>query len=130
LRRCLLLPYTTLFRSCLGFARRDNLPPYLRTSVILGMRIDDELLQVVRFASDPAIPEGLLNETCERCPLLPEECTERAAPPTRWQQQQQAEERHRALALLLQEQPATQAQNSTPAPHPQKEQPAATSQAV
>lgn len=115
---------------CLGFARRDNLPPYLRTSVILGMRIDDELLQVVRFASDPAIPEGLLNETCERCPLLPEECTERAAPPTRWQQQQQVEERHRALALLMQEQPATQAQNSTPAPHPQKEQPAATSQAV
>ena len=88
---------------CLGFARRDNLPPFLHTSVILGMRIDDELYQVVRFAGDPNIPEGLLNETCERCPLLPEECSERAAPPTRWQQQQQVEERQRALARLMAE---------------------------
>jgi len=95
---------------CLGFARRDNLPPYLRTSVILGMRMDEELAQVVKFAHDPAIPEGLLNETCERCPLSPAECTERAAPPTRWQQQQMIEERHRALALLMQEQPAATSQ--------------------
>ncbi|MBO8141295.1 MAG: helix-turn-helix domain-containing protein [Firmicutes bacterium] len=86
---------------CLGFARRDNLPPYLKTSVILGMRIDDDLLRVVKFANDPNIPEGLLNETCERCPLAPEECSERAAPPVRWQQQQAVEERRQALAQLI-----------------------------
>ena len=78
---------------CFGFARRDNLPPYLNTSVILGIRIDDDLARAVRFASDPAIPEGLLNETCERCPLSDAECSERAAPPTRWLQEKSARER-------------------------------------
>ena len=88
---------------CLGFARRDNLPPYLYTSVILGLRVDEELLRRVRFASDPAIPQGLLNETCERCPLPAEQCSERAAPPTRWQQEQAVEARQRALQALLDE---------------------------
>lgn len=86
---------------CLGFARQENLPPYLRTSVTLGLRIDDELLRQVRFAADPAIPEGLLNETCERCPLSPEECQDRAAPPVRWQQEQAIEERRKALEELM-----------------------------
>jgi len=86
---------------CLGFARRDNLPPYFNTSVILGIRIDDGLARAVKFASDPMIPEGLLNETCERCPLSDAECSERAAPPTRWLQEQTARERERELAALL-----------------------------
>lgn len=86
---------------CFGFARRDNLPPYLNTSVILGIRIDDDLARAVRFASDPAIPEGLLNETCERCPLSDAECSERAAPPTRWLQEKSARERERELEALL-----------------------------
>ena len=94
---------------CLGFARRDNLPPHLYTSVILGLRVDDELLRRVRFAQDPALPQGLLNETCERCPLSPDECQERAAPPTRWLQEQAQEARQRALEELL------AARNSSPA---------------
>lgn len=88
---------------CLGFARRENLPPFLRSSVILGLRSDDELRRHVRFASDPAIPEGLLNETCERCPLPAEHCGERAAPPTRWEQEQRARERLEALRSLMEE---------------------------
>lgn len=86
---------------CFGFARRDNLPPHLNTSVILGIRIDADMARIVRFASDPAIPEGLLNETCERCPLSDAECTERAAPPTRWLQEKSARERERELTALL-----------------------------
>ncbi|HEY8425377.1 MAG TPA: helix-turn-helix domain-containing protein [Limnochordales bacterium] len=86
---------------CLGFARQENLPPFLRTSVTLGLRIDDELRARVRFASDPAIPEGLLNETCERCPLPPEACQDRAAPPERWEQEQAIDERRRALEELM-----------------------------
>ncbi|MEW6046450.1 MAG: helix-turn-helix domain-containing protein [Bacillota bacterium] len=86
---------------CLGFARQENLPPYLRTSVTLGLRVDDELRRRVRFAGDPAIPEGLLNETCERCPLPAQQCQERAAPPVRWQQEQAVEERRKALEALM-----------------------------
>ena len=88
---------------CLGFARRDNLPPRLYTSVILGLRVDEELWRRVRFAADGSIPQGLLNETCERCPLPPEECSERAAPPTRWQQEQAIEARRQALRELVSE---------------------------
>lgn len=86
---------------CMGFARRDNLPPHLHTSVILGMRIDEQLMQTVKFASDPVIPEGVLNETCERCPLSDEECSERAAQPSRWLQEQKVRQRERELAALL-----------------------------
>lgn len=90
---------------CMGFSRRDNLPPYLATSVILGIRIDEGLAREVKFASDPAIPEGLLNETCERCPLSAEECSDRAAPPTRWLNEQAAREREQALSALLRSEP-------------------------
>jgi Predicted transcriptional regulator len=94
---------------CMGFARRENLPPYLNTSVILGIRMDDELDRIVKFASDPAIPEGVLNETCERCPLSDEECGERAAPPSRWLQEQAVQQRRRELEALLQGEPAARA---------------------
>lgn len=86
---------------CMGFGRIDNLAPYYPTSVILGIRIDDGLAREVQFASDPAIPDDLLNETCERCPLGPDECGERAAPPTRWQKEKDAALRQRQLTALL-----------------------------
>lgn len=92
---------------CFGLARKDNLPPYLRTSMILGIRFDENLPQVVRFANDPGIADGLLNETCERCPLSPEECAERAAPPTRWLEQRAAAERQQDLQALLTEEKAS-----------------------
>lgn len=98
---------------CIGFSRRDNLPPHYPTSVILGIRIDDGLARAVKFANDPAIPEGLLNETCERCPLSADECGERAAPPTRWQQDKAATERQRELAALLERKPAPSRSAST-----------------
>lgn len=86
---------------CMGFGRTDNLSPGHPSSVILGIRIDDDLAREVHFASDPAIPEGLLNETCERCPLGPDECSERAAPPTRWEKDRDAALRLEQLTALL-----------------------------
>ncbi|MBE3599101.1 MAG: helix-turn-helix domain-containing protein [Limnochordaceae bacterium] len=86
---------------CLGFARQDNLPPFLRTSVILGLRVDDALQKELAFRDDPAIPEALLNETCERCPLSPEQCPDRAAPPVRFEQDQLVERRRNALEALM-----------------------------
>ena len=66
---------------CLGFGRRMVLSPGISSSVVVGFRIDAELRKTVRFLDDPDIPHEIIHETCERCPLTPEQCTVRAAPP-------------------------------------------------
>ena len=48
-------------------------------SVTFGILMDDWLRKVVRYASDPNIPKRIVNNTCERCPIL--DCKERAAEP-------------------------------------------------
>lgn len=67
---------------CMGFGRRMVLSPNVFSSVIIGFRVDAELERIVRFLDDPSIPHAIIHETCERCPLTPEQCAERAAPPT------------------------------------------------
>lgn len=67
---------------CLGFGRRMVLSPGVSSSVIVGFRIDAEARKLIRFLDDPAIPHTFIHETCERCPLTPDQCTLRAAPPT------------------------------------------------
>jgi hypothetical protein len=82
---------------CLGFSRELSLLPGVTSSVIVGFRVDPELKNTIRFAYDPAIPQVMINETCERCPLTAEQCRERAVEPTiLWEQQK---ERDRKLAL-------------------------------
>lgn len=66
---------------CLGFGRRMVLSSGVSSSVIVGFRIDAELRKTIRFLDDPEIPHTTIHETCERCPLRPEQCAERAAPP-------------------------------------------------
>lgn len=67
---------------CLGFGRRMVLAPATSSSVIIGFRVDAELRKTIRFLDDPDIPRTLIHETCERCPLRPDQCAVRAAPPT------------------------------------------------
>ena len=66
---------------CLGFGRRMVLSPGMASSVIIGFRVDAELRHTIRFLDDPSIPHDIIHETCERCPLTPEQCLVRAAPP-------------------------------------------------
>jgi hypothetical protein len=66
---------------CMGFGRRMVLSPGVASSVIVGFRVDADLRQTIRFLDDPAIPHVIINETCERCPLTPDQCGLRAAPP-------------------------------------------------
>ena len=47
------------------------------------------------------VPEVVVNLTCERCRLTPEECGERVAPPRIYLQEQEREAQARALAELL-----------------------------
>ncbi len=88
---------------CIGFGRRLALAPGVKSSVVLGFRVDRELEQVVRFLDDPAIPLAIIHETCERCPLTAAHCAVRAAEPTIWQRQQSYEQRQAALRGLTAE---------------------------
>jgi len=48
-------------------------------SVTVGILIDDDLRQTIRFWNDQNIPTRTVNNTCERCPI--EDCSERVAAP-------------------------------------------------
>lgn len=52
------------------------------SSVSIGFLADERFREVVRFAGDESVPRVPVHLTCERCPLEPSECAERAAPPT------------------------------------------------
>ena len=86
---------------CVALARPLALTPGTNTSVTLGFRMTERFRRTVRFCDDPAIPRRQLNETCERCGLAPEECSERAAPPVLFLQQQAARRRQAQLDTLL-----------------------------
>ena len=83
---------------CLGFARELSLSPGVTSSVIIGFREEPDLRNTIRFVQDPAIPQVIINETCERCPLTAEQCRERAVAPSILQEQQK--QRDRKLALM------------------------------
>jgi XRE family transcriptional regulator, fatty acid utilization regulator len=64
-------------------------------SVTLGIQLDEDARQTIRFWDDPAIPKSSVNVTCERCAL--NDCADRAAPPTAVQKR---EERKKMQELL------------------------------
>ncbi|HZS48018.1 MAG TPA: XRE family transcriptional regulator, partial [Blastocatellia bacterium] len=71
---------------CIGLARPLSLNSSVTSSVIIGFRYDKELEKTVKFARDKKIRSISINETCERCRLTSEECAERAAPPSLYEQ--------------------------------------------
>ncbi len=85
---------------CIGFSRRMVLSPQVVSSVIVGFRVDANLGQTIRFLNDPAVPQLLINETCERCPLSAEQCLVRGAEPTILQAEQRDQARKLALNQL------------------------------
>jgi hypothetical protein len=85
---------------CVAMARRLALNRSARSSVSLGFRCDEVFEQVVKFASDPAIPRLDIDGTCERCRLPALECSDRVAPPSLLQIQQARRDVERELELL------------------------------
>jgi transcriptional regulator with XRE-family HTH domain len=85
---------------CIGVARPLTLNSGIQSSVLIGFRVDAELGNTIRFANDPAIPHLYIHETCERCPLTPDQCSVRAAPPTILQAEEAATARRLALSQL------------------------------
>ena len=49
------------------------------SSINIGFPLTDQLRNVFQFLDDPAIPEAIVGETCERCPIA--NCEVRAAAP-------------------------------------------------
>ncbi|MGK0290676.1 MAG: transcriptional regulator with XRE-family HTH domain/predicted transcriptional regulator [bacterium] len=73
------------------------------TSVTLGLEITPKLKRKIRFWNDKNIPRINIDETCERCPLNEEQCSQRAAPSTVFQREQDIVERNTELQALIQE---------------------------
>jgi len=63
--------------------------------------LDDNFKQSVRFWQDPAVPRVEVNLTCERCPLTPAECRERAAPPLLYRQGKRLRQKEEAVRRVV-----------------------------
>ena len=61
------------------------------------------LKNTIRFVDDSTIPNVIINETCERCPLSEDQCAERAAAPIVLRRQDEREKRRQAVQKLLAE---------------------------
>lgn len=82
---------------------RPPLEANTNTCGIIGFRADPSLAKTIKFAADPAIPNSLINETCERCSLSDTQCHLRAAPPTVLAARQVRSDRKQALRQLAAE---------------------------
>ncbi len=68
------------------------------SSINIGFPLNDQLRNVFHFLDDPAIPDTLVGETCERCPLT--NCEVRAAAPVVLLRQQQTEASQHTIEKL------------------------------
>ena len=85
---------------CIGFARQLVLSPDIYSSVLIGFRNDADLQNTIQFLDDPTIPRVLIGETCERCPLTPDQCHLRAAEPAILIEREQDRARRLAINML------------------------------
>lgn len=81
----------------LSMARSFSPSPSRNSSISLGLPITDTLQERIAFLSSKKLPEKMVSNTCERCPLP--NCAERMAPPQVLHQQQ----RQLALEAALDE---------------------------
>lgn len=65
---------------CFTLARSGFPSPNVNVSVTIGLLLDDELKETVRFWNDPSINIREVNNTCERCVI--KNCAERVVPAT------------------------------------------------
>ncbi len=82
-------------------ARPLSLTPGTNSCVSLGFLMNDAFKERIQFWDDASIPRIDVNLTCERCPLGPDECQVRTAPPTVYEQQHQQRQKEEALEDLM-----------------------------
>lgn len=64
---------------CFTLARPSYPTPNKNVSVTLGLLVNEQTREQIKFLEDPAIQVRAVNNTCERCAV--ENCAERAVPP-------------------------------------------------
>jgi XRE family transcriptional regulator, fatty acid utilization regulator len=85
----------------LTMARPLTLASDATSSVSVGILLDDACKRTIAFWDDPAIPRTVVNLSCERCPLAPADCHERAAAPTILYRLEARARKESAIAALL-----------------------------
>jgi XRE family transcriptional regulator, fatty acid utilization regulator len=84
---------------CFTIAQPAHPTPDTNISVTLGLLVNDELRQRIKFWNDPLIPVKEVSQTCERCPI--QDCAERVASPTVVEQERRQKRLEEALEKLL-----------------------------
>lgn len=81
--------------------RRPGFPnPEEKISLSIGVLLNEKAKKWIQFWNDPAIPEKLVNQTCERCEMA--NCLERVVPPKIILEKQRKESIHNGLLDLEQ----------------------------
>lgn len=84
----------------LSTARPLALQPDTNSCVSVGFLMSDAFRDRVQCWQDEAIPQVDVNLTCERCPLTPDQCAVRAAPPTLYDEAQEQRRKKEAVEAL------------------------------
>ncbi len=82
----------------LTVAKRDERFSHQYISVTLGLAINEQLREEVRFLSDPKLPVRTVHTTCETCSIT--DCESRAAPPLALEEKRKEEEILAGVQLL------------------------------
>lgn len=83
---------------CFSIARPAYPSPTHNVSMVLGLKLTDELKKKIRFWNDPDISQKLVHTTCERCSI--QDCKERAAEPIIVQKRKARKEFYKAIEKL------------------------------
>ncbi len=92
---------TELFSISLAYPSPLFAGRHISTTICFVM--NEAFRRAVKFWDDPAVPRVDVNETCERCGLLPAQCAERVVAPVLYQRQQELKKQEETLSRLLKE---------------------------
>ncbi|MFH0785248.1 MAG: helix-turn-helix domain-containing protein [Pseudomonadota bacterium] len=84
----------------LSMARPLSLAKERESAIAIGILIDRKSQSLIKFADNPSIPEEIVGETCERCPLT--DCSERVVEGSIVNMQNKAKTREMALHAFIQ----------------------------
>lgn len=82
-------------------ARPFALQPAYHSSVSIGFLMNETFKETVRFWNDSAIERNHVNETCERCSMPDELCSDRRTPPVIYQKEHRQQAREKTLETIL-----------------------------
>lgn len=63
----------------ISIARSGHPTPNSNVGVCIGIALNSQLKREIKFLNDPAIPNKIVGQTCERCPIT--DCAERVSAP-------------------------------------------------